>query len=191
MDRSRISRPFSTNTISLWASIAAAPSTLKSDILELTRNQRLDLDVALTGDDDSDLQKLDAFLCELKEAQIRDGLHVLGTSPDGPQETDLLVALARVPRQSRRRRRRLAHSRAAADLGLGDFDPLDLRYGGTVDGPAGLRSGSHELRQSGGPMAIRSNDLELLAAALVSSRSLTRDSAPGASDADWCCVRST
>ena len=44
------------------------------------------------------LRKLDAHLCELKELQIRDGLHVFGRSPEGELLTDLLVALARVPR---------------------------------------------------------------------------------------------
>ncbi len=56
-------------------------AALKKDILDLTRSNRLDLDAGFTGDDDSDLTKLDAYLCDLKEAQIRDGLHILGTSP--------------------------------------------------------------------------------------------------------------
>ena len=46
--------------------------------------RRLDADAGFTGDDEQDLQRLDAFLCDLKEAQIRDGLHVLGASPAGP-----------------------------------------------------------------------------------------------------------
>ncbi len=38
----------------------------------------------MTGaDEDTDLAKLDAYLCELKEAQIRDGLHIFGQSPTG------------------------------------------------------------------------------------------------------------
>ena len=43
------------------------------------------------------LQRLDAYLCEIKESQIRDGLHILGRSPQGRQRTDTLVALARFP----------------------------------------------------------------------------------------------
>ena len=35
------------------------------------------------SDTEEALKKLDGFLCELKELQIRDGLHVLGQSPDG------------------------------------------------------------------------------------------------------------
>ena len=49
---------------------------------------------AMSGEDeDSDLAKLDAYLCELKEAQIRDGLHVFGQSPTGDLERDLGIAL--------------------------------------------------------------------------------------------------
>src|SRR5262249_30894708 len=42
------------------------------------------------------LPKLDGYLCEIKEAQIRDGLHILGLRPEGGQLVDLLLALVRV-----------------------------------------------------------------------------------------------
>jgi cobaltochelatase CobN len=42
------------------------------------------------------LQRVDGYLCEIKEAQIRDGLHVLGLLPEGDALIDLLVALVRV-----------------------------------------------------------------------------------------------
>jgi cobaltochelatase CobN len=42
------------------------------------------------------LKRVDGYLCEIKEAQIRDGLHVLGRLPEGEQLTDLLLALVRV-----------------------------------------------------------------------------------------------
>jgi len=71
---------------------------LRARIFALTTSSKLDQDAGLDGQSDDDLQKLDAFLCDLKEAQIRDGLHILGRSPTGRQETDLLVALTRVPR---------------------------------------------------------------------------------------------
>jgi cobaltochelatase CobN len=41
------------------------------------------------------LSRLDAYLCEIKESQIRDGLHILGRSPQGRQRVDTLVALSR------------------------------------------------------------------------------------------------
>ena len=100
-------------------------AALKRDILDLTRGHRLDLDAGFTGDDDSDLRKLDAYLCDLKEAQIRDGLHVLGTSPEGRLEADLLVALTRVPRGLGEGGDQSLIRALAADFGLGDFDPLN------------------------------------------------------------------
>ncbi len=43
------------------------------------------------------LGELDAYLCELKESQIRDGLHTFGESPKGEQRIDSLIALSRLP----------------------------------------------------------------------------------------------
>jgi cobaltochelatase CobN len=40
---------------------------------------------------------VDGYLCELKDAQIRGGLHVLGQAPTGEARLDLLLALTRLP----------------------------------------------------------------------------------------------
>ncbi len=69
-------------------------------ILELVRDTGLDVDAGI-GKEDGEaaaLQKLDGYLCELKEMQIRDGLHVFGRAPEGRLLDDLVVALARLPR---------------------------------------------------------------------------------------------
>ncbi|MTI10911.1 cobaltochelatase subunit CobN [Curvivirga aplysinae] len=73
---------------------------LKREILELTRVTGLDKDAGIEKSDNEDdaLAQLDNYLCELKEMQIRDGLHIFGLSPTGDQLTDLLVALVRVQR---------------------------------------------------------------------------------------------
>jgi len=42
------------------------------------------------------LQHVDGYLCELGDAQIRDGLHVLGTPPTGSRLADLALALVRL-----------------------------------------------------------------------------------------------
>ncbi|MGL5832382.1 MAG: cobaltochelatase subunit CobN, partial [Waterburya sp.] len=61
----------------------------------------------------------DGYLCELKEAQIRDGLHIFGQCPDGEQLRDLIIAIARSPSYGR-----LGLTQALAqDFNL-DFDPL-------------------------------------------------------------------
>lgn len=98
---------------------------LRQEILSLTSTTGLDLDVGIKGEDqDSDLAKLDAYLCDLKEAQIRDGLHIFGQSPTGVQERDLTIALARVPRGDGNGPDASLIRAFAQDLGL-DFDPLD------------------------------------------------------------------
>ena len=73
---------------------------LSKQILDLVRDIGLDRDagIARTDGEAAALQKLDAYLCDLKEMQIRDGLHVFGVSPEGRLLTDLTLALARVPR---------------------------------------------------------------------------------------------
>ncbi|SOE09425.1 cobaltochelatase CobN subunit [Hoeflea halophila] len=73
---------------------------LKGQILDLVRDIGLDSDAGIAAGDDDDLalEKLDAWLCDLKEMQIRDGLHIFGKSPEGSLLTDLTVALARVRR---------------------------------------------------------------------------------------------
>lgn len=42
------------------------------------------------------LGRVDGYLCEIKEAQIRDGLHVLGRLPQGEPLIDLLLSLVRI-----------------------------------------------------------------------------------------------
>jgi cobaltochelatase CobN len=65
------------------------------------------------------LNSIGGYLCELKEAQIRDGLHIFGQCPQGRQLRDLIVAIARIPN-----RHSPGITRAIAqDWGL-DLDPL-------------------------------------------------------------------
>ncbi|MDO3433539.1 cobaltochelatase subunit CobN [Rhizobium sp. CBN3] len=73
---------------------------LSRQILDLVTDIGLDRDAGIAkGESEGEaLKKLDAYLCDLKEMQIRDGLHVFGVSPKGRLLTDLTVALARVPR---------------------------------------------------------------------------------------------
>ncbi|OCI95826.1 cobaltochelatase subunit CobN [Rhizobium sp. AC27/96] len=73
---------------------------LRKQILHLVADIGLDQDAGIAKDEGEDeaLKKLDAYLCDLKEMQIRDGLHIFGVSPSGRLLTDLTVALARVPR---------------------------------------------------------------------------------------------
>ncbi|MGY8996698.1 MAG: cobaltochelatase subunit CobN, partial [Alphaproteobacteria bacterium] len=99
---------------------------LSRDILELCASTGLDQDCGIgAGDDENEkLSKLDGYLCELKEMQIRDGLHVFGEAPVGGLETSLLVALTRVPRGDGSGGDASITRALAADLEL-EVDPLD------------------------------------------------------------------
>ena len=103
-------------------------AVLAAAILDRACASGLDGDCGITGRDDqaSALRKLDGFLCELKEMQIRDGLHVFGASPGGDQLDALLLAFARPGRGSAPEDAPLLRA-LAADLGLGgDPQALDL-----------------------------------------------------------------
>ena len=104
---------------------------LRREILSLSDVTGLGKDAGFSGDEDGDLAKLDAYLCELKEAQIRDGLHVFGQSPVGTLERDLAIALARVPRGDGSGKDASLLRALADDLGL-EFDPLDCEMAGTA-----------------------------------------------------------
>ncbi|NJM31327.1 MAG: cobaltochelatase subunit CobN, partial [Rhizobiales bacterium] len=141
---------------------------LRRDILDLSKSHRLDADAGFTGDDDNDLQKLDAYLCDLKEAQIRDGLHILGQSPEGRLETDLLVALTRVPRGLGEGSDQSLIRALAADFGLKEFDPLACAMAEPWAGPRpnALATLSTDPWRTNGDTVER---LELFASQLLSS----------------------
>ena len=96
---------------------------IASQIETLVKSEKLDQDLAQQPGASAtlDLAALDGYLCELKEAQIRDGLHIFGSCPTGELLRDLMVAIARGPGQNR-----LGITRAiAADWGW-EFDPLTV-----------------------------------------------------------------
>ena len=115
---------------------------LRREILSLSEVTGLAKDAAFTGDEDTDLGKLDAYLCELKEAQIRDGLHIFGQSPTGQQETDLAIALARIPRGDGQAHNASLLRALATDLNI-TIDPLDCDMAAPVpEKPQALADGT-------------------------------------------------
>lgn len=108
---------------------------LAARILEVARASGVaeDCGIAASESVDAALPKLDAYICELKERQIRGGLHIFGTSPTSDAELDLLLALARLPRGPAPEQASLLRA-LAADLNLG-FDPLDADLAAPWDGP--------------------------------------------------------
>jgi cobaltochelatase CobN len=138
---------------------------LSRQILDLAARLGLDQDCSIApGEEEmSALSKLDNHLCELKEMQIRDGLHIFGQAPAGDQLIDLLVALARVPRNSGNGADASLIRSLAADLALG-FDPLDCRLADPWAGPRPSALGTAESWRTSGDTVER---IEALARSLV------------------------
>lgn len=110
---------------------------LKRDILDLAHRNGLAVDAGIGTSEEDTLANLDNYLCDLKELQIRNGLHIFGCSPAGQLRLDLLISLARTPRHGRSADDPGAQSllRALAnDFQLG-FDPLDCVLNAPWDGP--------------------------------------------------------
>ncbi|MCI4665303.1 MAG: cobaltochelatase subunit CobN [Neomegalonema sp.] len=150
---------------------ARRADALKQRILSLTETDGLAQDAGLeaAADEAEKLQRLDAYLCDLKEAQIRDGLHIFGQSPTGRLQTDLLAALVRTPRGATPRDQSLIRALAADLLGgveqIG-FDPLHCDFAARWTGPRPqmLSILSSDPWRSAGDTVER---LELLAARLI------------------------
>lgn len=109
---------------------------LGNQIIDLAHKIGLNTDCNIreTDSPDEQLQKLDNYLCELKELQIRDGLHVFGQSPEGPQKTNMLTALTRLPRGNGKGKNQSLLRALSHDLALG-FDPLTATLGKAYTGP--------------------------------------------------------
>ena len=112
---------------------AGSGAACKRDILDLTRAHapRPTMPASPATTTTRRCSALDAYLCDLKEAQIRDGLHIFGASPQGRLETRSAGgARPRAARPGRRRRPVAASARSPTDLGL-RFRSARLRHGGS------------------------------------------------------------
>ncbi|MCD9141103.1 cobaltochelatase subunit CobN [Streptomyces albireticuli] len=73
---------------------------IRAQIWTLIQAAKLDHDLGLENRPDDDgfddfLLHVDGWLCEVKDAQIRDGLHVLGGAPTGPERVNLVLSILR------------------------------------------------------------------------------------------------
>ncbi|MFI6699176.1 cobaltochelatase subunit CobN [Streptomyces sp. NPDC050509] len=73
---------------------------IRAQIWTLIQAAKLDHDLGLEARPDDDgfddfLLHVDGWLCEVKDAQIRDGLHVLGGAPTGAARVNLVLAILR------------------------------------------------------------------------------------------------
>ncbi|MFI9723485.1 cobaltochelatase subunit CobN [Streptomyces sp. NPDC052396] len=73
---------------------------IRAQIWTLIQAAKLDHDLGLADRPDDDgfddfLLHVDGWLCEVKDAQIRDGLHVLGGAPTGTERVNLVLSILR------------------------------------------------------------------------------------------------
>ena len=110
---------------------------LRTQILALLTNSHLIEEIGATEADVSNTEEIlgavDTYLCELKESQIRHGLHRFGQLPESERMAETLVALTRLPRGDQANDRGLLHC-ICADLALTNtdsdvFNPLDFDPG--------------------------------------------------------------
>ncbi|WP_328416304.1 cobaltochelatase subunit CobN [Micromonospora sp. NBC_00389] len=76
--------------------------TVRAQIWDLVRAAELHHDLhaeAMPAADDFDdfVLHLDGYLCEVKDVQIRDGLHILAAAPTGEPRVNLVLAVLRAP----------------------------------------------------------------------------------------------
>jgi cobaltochelatase CobN len=78
---------------------------IREQVWELLVDAEIHRDLGVADRPDGDafdelVLHVDGYLCELKDAQIRGGLHVLGQPPSGAAELDMVLALTRLPQGS-------------------------------------------------------------------------------------------
>ncbi len=106
---------------------------LEKQIWELTQQAELNRDLGIYDqpeDFGEFILEIDGYLCELKDAQIKDGLHILGETPQGEQMVGLLSNLTRLQNANQVPSLRGA---LAQDLGL-DYGNLIENPGMPVSG---------------------------------------------------------
>ena len=103
---------------------------IRAQIWTLIQAAKLDHDLGLDArphdtEFDGFLLHVDGWLCEIKDAQIRDGLHVLGAAPAGKARVDLVLAILRARQMWGGRAQALPGLREALGLRERDGDRTD------------------------------------------------------------------
>ncbi|MEH2329003.1 cobaltochelatase subunit CobN [Nostoc sp.] len=158
---------------------------IRDRIHELVIKENLHLDLGIQNEteifnsESLILNSIGGYLCELKEAQIRDGLHIFGQCPQGRQLRDLIVAIARIPN-----RHSSGITRAIAqDWGL-DFDPLTADLSMT-SGEYSIVNGT-ECRTLGDIVEVLEEHAALLVEQLITpNSSLLTPNSPLSTTLNW------
>ncbi|HJQ04287.1 MAG TPA: cobaltochelatase subunit CobN [Nocardioides sp.] len=103
---------------------------IRGEIWQLMRAAELHRDLGLEErpeDEEFDdfLLHVDGWLCEIKDAQIRDGLHVLGAAPEGETRVNLVLSILRAGQVWGGVGNAVPGLRAALGLDAGDTSTVD------------------------------------------------------------------
>ena len=170
-----------------YATVAALDPTkvplVRQQIWTLIQAAQLHHDLhldAMPGDDEFDefVLHVDGYLCEVKDVQIRDGLHILGAGPVGEPRVNLVLAIVRAAQMWGGRSDALPGLRAALATAYGlDERVLLADPGRVLEGPQ--RQGAVRLAAvCPGPVRSGADAVDLLEAA---ARALV----VGMEDAGW------
>ncbi|MDG2186749.1 MAG: cobaltochelatase subunit CobN, partial [Hyphomicrobiales bacterium] len=109
---------------------------IKHQILELTQSIGLYTDTMIEKDDNTEtkLNKIDTYLCELKELQIRDGLHIFGKSPRNNELYNLLLSIAKISRKDGLNQNQPITQAIADDMSL-NFNAINCIRSESYKGP--------------------------------------------------------
>ena len=114
---------------------AKAPA-LRGEIWTLIQAAQLNHDLGIDAAPDDEafdefVLHVDGWLCEIKDAQIRDGLHVLGQAPEGDELINLVLAVLRSPQMFAGQAGGVAGLRSALglpdDTSLPDVDAVEAK----------------------------------------------------------------
>ncbi|MGH9076678.1 MAG: cobaltochelatase subunit CobN, partial [Acidimicrobiales bacterium] len=108
---------------------------LRRQVWALLVEAEIHRDLGMEGqpkDDEFDdvVRHVDGYLCALKDAQIRGGLHVLGRPPDGDALVDMVLAITRLPQAGVPSLRATVAAGLGVDLGAGrraEVDAVEAR----------------------------------------------------------------
>ena len=108
---------------------------IEHEIIELTQTIGLYSDTLIDETDTTEtkLNKIDTYLCELKELQIRDGLHIFGKSPRGQELINLVLSISKTSRKNGLGENKPITQAIADDLGINlsvNECKLSVRYTG-------------------------------------------------------------
>ncbi|CUR57925.1 Aerobic cobaltochelatase subunit cobN [metagenome] len=112
---------------------------IRGEIWQLMHAAEMHRDLGLDEQPDDEsfddfIMHVDGWLCEIKDAQIRDGLHVLGEAPSGEARVNLVLAILRAAQVFGGQAQAVPGLRSAlAGFVTGASAPSSTNGGGTVD----------------------------------------------------------